>query len=106
MTSAQGIIFEQHHGRTFWRQKRKYKMADALCNGQASEQGSEQAMDIEHPNTATENSTARLMITKIVNENFKSYAGTQELGPFHKVSLRLWLGTFLTALCEYKAKVT
>ncbi|EDO40646.1 predicted protein [Nematostella vectensis] len=26
----------------------------------------------------------RLMITKIVNENFKSYAGVQELGPFHK----------------------
>ena len=62
------------------------KMADADCNDQASEQGSEQAMDMEHPNTATETSTARLMITKIVNENFKSYAGTQELGPFHKVS--------------------
>lgn len=27
----------------------------------------------------------RLMITHIVNENFKSYAGTQTLGPFHKV---------------------
>ncbi|XP_033759958.1 structural maintenance of chromosomes protein 4-like isoform X2 [Pecten maximus] len=26
----------------------------------------------------------RLMITHIVNENFKSYAGTQTLGPFHK----------------------
>ena len=26
----------------------------------------------------------RLMITKIACENFKSYAGTQELGPFHK----------------------
>ncbi|XP_052215756.1 structural maintenance of chromosomes protein 4-like [Dreissena polymorpha] len=26
----------------------------------------------------------RLMITKIVNENFKSYAGIRELGPFHK----------------------
>ncbi|XP_043503059.1 structural maintenance of chromosomes protein 4 isoform X1 [Polistes fuscatus] len=26
----------------------------------------------------------RLMITKIVNENFKSYAGTQVIGPFHK----------------------
>ncbi|XP_071440521.1 structural maintenance of chromosomes protein 4 [Hetaerina americana] len=26
----------------------------------------------------------RLMITKIVNENFKSYAGVQVLGPFHK----------------------
>jgi structural maintenance of chromosome 4 len=29
--------------------------------------------------------TERLMIHKMVNENFKSYAGTQELGPFHKV---------------------
>ncbi len=28
---------------------------------------------------------ARLMISKIVCENFKSYAGTRELGPFHKV---------------------
>lgn len=26
----------------------------------------------------------RLMISKIVNENFKSYAGVQTLGPFHK----------------------
>lgn len=26
----------------------------------------------------------RLMITKIVNENFKSYGGTQVIGPFHK----------------------
>lgn len=28
----------------------------------------------------------RLLITHIVNENFKSYAGVQTLGPFHKVS--------------------
>jgi len=28
---------------------------------------------------------ARLMISKIVCENFKSYAGIKELGPFHKV---------------------
>ena len=28
----------------------------------------------------------RLMISKIVNYNFKSYAGTQILGPFHKAS--------------------
>ena len=63
-------------------------MADA-CNDQASEQGSEQTMDMEHQDTATETRIARLMITKIVNENFKSYAGTQELGPFHKVNLFL-----------------
>lgn len=28
----------------------------------------------------------RLMITQIVNENFKSYVGIQKLGPFHRVS--------------------
>jgi len=28
----------------------------------------------------------RLIITHIVNYNFKSYAGKQVLGPFHKVS--------------------
>lgn len=28
----------------------------------------------------------RLIITHIVNENFKSYAGVQTLGPFHKVT--------------------
>lgn len=28
--------------------------------------------------------TTRLMITKMVLENFKSYAGKQEIGPFHK----------------------
>jgi len=30
----------------------------------------------------------RLMISKIVCENFKSYAGIKELGPFHKVRMR------------------
>lgn len=30
----------------------------------------------------------RLMISKIVCENFKSYAGVKELGPFHKVQPR------------------
>jgi len=29
----------------------------------------------------------RLMISKIINENFKSYAGVRGLGPFHKVSV-------------------
>lgn len=29
----------------------------------------------------------RLMITKMVLENFKSYAGIQEVGPFHKVQI-------------------
>jgi hypothetical protein len=30
--------------------------------------------------------TLRLIIQKIVLENFKSYAGIQEVGPFHQVS--------------------
>ena len=33
----------------------------------------------------------RLMITHIVNENFKSYANVQSLGPFHKVMGKLFL---------------
>ena len=33
--------------------------------------------------------TKRLMITHIVNDFFKSYAGKQVLGPFHKVRLNL-----------------
>ncbi|XP_077288755.1 structural maintenance of chromosomes 4-like protein gluon [Arctopsyche grandis] len=36
------------------------------------------------PTLSTENTGPRLIITKIVNHNFKSYAGTQVLGPFHK----------------------
>ena len=61
----------------------KDKMAEStLSNEQGKE--SEEKMDTEP--TAAETNPARLMITKIVNENFKSYAGIQELGPFHKVS--------------------
>lgn len=36
----------------------------------------------------TESDPARLMISKVVCENFKSYAGVKELGPFHKVILK------------------
>ena len=32
----------------------------------------------------------RLMITDLVLENFKSYAGTQAVGPFHKVRRMHW----------------
>ena len=57
----------------------------AVSNEQANatEKGNEEAMNTE---PTTDTNTARLMITKIVNENFKSYAGIQELGPFHKVN--------------------
>lgn len=36
---------------------------------------------------------ARLMISKMVLKNFKSYAGIREIGPFHKVRLMM-KGTF------------
>ena len=74
-------------GKYFGAKTRKDKMADVVCNEQTTaEQGSEETMDAEHTNIPNEISTARLIITKILNENFKSYAGIQELGPFHKVS--------------------
>ena len=34
---------------------------------------------------ASTSSPQRLIITEIVLENFKSYAGEQRVGPFHKV---------------------
>lgn len=37
------------------------------------------------PAMTNEAGAPRLMITHIVNQNFKSYAGEQILGPFHKV---------------------
>lgn len=36
----------------------------------------------------SESNAPRLIITRIVNENFKSYAGQQILGPFHKVTIK------------------
>lgn len=77
---------------------------DVLCSpfaGQLLEKDSKMA-DIElspstlKPESQEEGSTSllegvgagpRLMITKIVCENFKSYAGVKELGPFHKVCM-------------------
>ena len=41
--------------------------------------------DANDSQAKVEERTERLMIHKMVNENFKSYAGAQELGPFHKV---------------------
>lgn len=39
--------------------------------------------------TGERSTEPRLMISKIVCENFKSYAGVKELGPFHKVLFAL-----------------
>lgn len=59
------------------------------------------------PAMTNEPGAPRLMITHLVNRNFKSYAGEQILGPFHKVrpnmvtSLRPRLGnTLLHLMCE------
>ena len=48
-----------------------------------------------------DNIIKRLMITKLVLENFKSYGGRKEIGMFHKVRTRCgpatpgWFGLFL-----------
>ncbi len=41
------------------------------------------------PAMSSEPGAPRLMISHILNRNFKSYAGAQVLGPFHKVSAAL-----------------
>lgn len=40
----------------------------------------------------------RLVIREMVLENFKSYAGAQKVGPFHKVSLVVVTSLWLTLL--------
>ena len=37
-----------------------------------------------HSSAHSQTVKPRLMISKIVMENFKSYGGRQEIGPFHK----------------------
>jgi len=52
------------------------------------------------PTTLPEEPTgpvSRLVIHKLVLVNFKSYAGRQEIGPFHKVCLYLTFSSFLIA---------
>jgi len=46
-------------------------------------------MDVSsaEPPEASSQAEPRLMISKIVCDNFKSYAGVKELGPFHKVHI-------------------
>ena len=52
----------------------------------ADSQGTSDSQVDSAPQAAIGEDEPRLMISKIVCENFKSYAGTKELGPFHKVS--------------------
>ena len=60
------------------------KMADCELS-LTSKPGSQQASSSQPEDCGEEGTEPRLMISKIVCENFKSYAGTKELGPFHKV---------------------
>ena len=60
-------------------------MADMEAEAMEAQNSLEKGME-EEPRPGKTSRESRLMITKIVNENFKSYAGIQELGPFHKVS--------------------
>lgn len=64
------------------------KMADNTEESSLVPNGSEQSPEaaMEEEQQQERSTESRLIITKIVNENFKSYAGKQELGPFHKVS--------------------
>ena len=54
-------------------------------------------MDVEDGASESEGQRAatddppRLMISRIVCTNFKSYAGVKELGPFHKVCRDVFL---------------
>lgn len=83
-------------------QKRKHNSDSGKCSSDSEEERDEQYSDEEGgiriediyippppQNACTSDSNGpRLIITRIVNENFKSYAGVQELGPFHKVGLQ------------------
>lgn len=59
-------------------------MEDMEVEPMEAQNNQEKSME-EEPRAGKTNRESRLMISKIVNENFKSYAGKQELGPFHKV---------------------
>jgi len=61
-------------------------MADTESAAMETQNSHENGLDCDQ-NTHKTRKESRLMISKIVNENFKSYAGIQELGPFHKVTL-------------------
>lgn len=68
----------------------KAKMADTmdlplLSQPESHGEGSQSMTE----STGEGNTEPRLMISKIVCENFKSYAGVKELGPFHKVHFAL-----------------
>eukprot|EP01135_Chromosphaera_perkinsii_P000185 Nk52_evm6s39 gene=Nk52_evmTU6s39 len=60
-------------------------MEEDELEDEIAENESSDAVQSELPQGESHKATdERLMITKLVLENFKSYAGTQEVGPFHK----------------------
>lgn len=70
---------------------------DCMINGDISddEEGGVRVGDIyippaPKPALTFDATGPRMIITHIVNENFKSYAGVQTLGPFHKVTNYFW----------------
>lgn len=79
------------------RRNKKKKSCASLCatdpsQGEAAEVDSRSLEEIlgsipapPPPAMTNEPGAPRLMITHLVNRNFKSYAGEQILGPFHKV---------------------
>jgi len=66
-------------------------------------------MTVAHERDGAEGTKApkpRLAIKKMVLENFKSYAGAQHVGPFHKVCVLSLIASFVCAyacvhVCAY-----
>ncbi|KAM6442784.1 structural maintenance of chromosomes protein 4 isoform 2-T3 [Liasis olivaceus] len=59
-------------------------VSDGVVDGQSLEEILSSISPPPPPAMTNEAGAPRLMITHIVNQNFKSYAGEQILGPFHK----------------------
>lgn len=56
-------------------------------------------VSLDKKNSETEPNKPRLIITQMVLENFKSYAGRQVIGPFHRVSLLFFPLHHLICMC-------
>lgn len=77
---------------------------DCIMNGeldQSDDEGAVRVGDIyippaPKPALTFDATGPRMIITHIVNENFKSYAGVQTLGPFHKVISYFRIGVICT----------
>lgn len=54
---------------------------------------------------ASEGPQRRLIITEMVLENFKSYAGEQRVGPFHKVGASSRKGNSEVMLCRRQTEL-